>query len=89
MEQKVIRDNIRQVLAERLGVPTSELSSSLKQKQSAVALDVTPGTMDVWTCTGRYYLPYYKVGREKVYLTEDLIDFVLSRRVLHGEAAQS
>lgn len=85
MDQKTLRSDIKGLFAERLDIDAGSLPSSLKQKDSAIALDVTTGTMDVWTCTGRYNLPFYKVGREKVYLTNDLVDFMLSRRVSTGE----
>ncbi len=34
----------------------------LTPEQAAQLLGVTPGTLAVWRCTGRYDLPFVKVG---------------------------
>lgn len=46
--------------------------SLLDEKQAAEILDVTPGTLAVWRSTGRYALPFVKVGRNVRYRPSDL-----------------
>lgn len=46
-------------------------------------LGVTPGTLSVWRCTGRYSLRFIKVGRRIRYRVGDLLDFVESRVHIH------
>lgn len=54
---------------------------------AAKALGVTPGTLNVWRCTGRYPLPFVKVGRSVRYRVRDLERFIDSRTV--GVAVQN
>ena len=51
----------------------------LDEKQAAAKLDVTPGTLSVWRSTGRYALPFVKVGRNVRYRAADL-DLWLANR---------
>jgi hypothetical protein len=51
----------------------------LDEKQAAAKLDVTPGTLSVWRSTGRYALPFIKVGRKVRYRTADLDNWLLQR----------
>ncbi|MGY6217573.1 helix-turn-helix domain-containing protein [Methylolobus aquaticus] len=44
----------------------------LKETQAAAFLDLAPGTMSVWRCTGRESIPYLKVGRNVRYRLGDL-----------------
>jgi excisionase family DNA binding protein len=39
---------------------------------AAALLDVSPGTLSVWRSTGRYNLPYLKIGRKVRYRRADL-----------------
>jgi predicted site-specific integrase-resolvase len=39
----------------------------LDEKQAAEYLTVSPGTLSVWRSTGRYSLPFVKVGRRVRY----------------------
>ena len=55
---------------------TAEL---LDEQQAAEKLDVTPGTLSVWRSTGRYSLPFIKVGRKVRYRRVDL-DLWLEQR---------
>ena len=52
----------------------------LDDKAAAAILDVSPGTLSVWRCTGRYNLPFVKVGRKVRYRRADL-DAWLEKRV--------
>ncbi len=44
----------------------------LDEKQAAEHLTVSPGTLSVWRSTGRYNLPFVKVGRMVRYRLTDL-----------------
>lgn len=44
----------------------------LDDKQAAAYLTTTPGTLGVWRSTGRYNLPFVKVGRNVRYRRADL-----------------
>tara|TARA_R110002072_G_scaffold300788_1_gene478952 strand:+ start:2054 stop:2377 length:324 start_codon:yes stop_codon:yes gene_type:complete len=48
---------------------------------AAAELDVSPTTLSIWRCTGRYHLPYVKIGRLVKYRMGDLREFKKSRRV--------
>lgn len=48
----------------------------LKNKEAADYLGVKPNTLAVWACTKRYDLPYIKIGRKRMYKTEDLDQFI-------------
>lgn len=51
----------------------------LDDKAAAALLDVTPGTLSVWRSTGRYNLPFLKVGRKVRYRRADLLAWLESR----------
>ena len=55
----------------------------LDDKAAAALLDVSPGTLSVWRSTGRYNLPYLKVGRLVKYRISDLAEFLASRTAHH------
>jgi excisionase family DNA binding protein len=44
----------------------------LNEEQAAEYLTVSPGTLSVWRSTGRYSLPFVKVGRRVRYRLSDL-----------------
>lgn len=56
-------------------------SPLLESLEAAEYLGVSPGTLEVWRSTKRYYLPYIKVGRLVKYRLSDLDDFLESRTV--------
>lgn len=51
----------------------------LDDKAAAAVLDVTPGTLSVWRSTGRYALPFLKVGRNVRYRRSDLEAWLVRR----------
>lgn len=59
----------------------------LDEKQAAAKLDVTPGTLSVWRSTGRYALPFVKVGRKVRYRTTDLDLWLAKRTRANGATA--
>ena len=51
----------------------------LDEKQAAEHLTVSPGTLSVWRSTGRYNLPFVKVGRMVRYRLSDLDAWIAGR----------
>lgn len=46
------------------------------EKEAARFLDLGPGTLAVWRSTGRYNLPFIKIGRNVRYRVSDLEAFL-------------
>ncbi len=64
------------------------ISGLLTPKEAAEFLGVQEQTLAVWRISGRYGLPFYKVGRRVYYKAEDLEAWLESRRAVHtGELA--
>ena len=60
----------------------------LTRKQAAKYLGISVGTLSVWACTGRYNLPFCKVGKKAIYFQSDLDAFIERHMVdTHGGAA--
>jgi hypothetical protein len=59
----------------------------LDEHQAAITIDVTPGTLSVWRSTGRYNLPFIKVGRKVRYRRDDLEAWLESRTRANGATA--
>jgi predicted site-specific integrase-resolvase len=57
----------------------SKFGNKLNRKMAAECLGVTEGTLAVWASTGRYSLPFIKVGRKVFYTIADLDAFLESR----------
>jgi excisionase family DNA binding protein len=59
----------------------------LDDRAAAAVLDVSPGTLSVWRSTGRYALPFLKVGRKVRYRRADLMAWLDSRTRATGATA--
>ena len=59
----------------------------LDEQQAAISIDVTPGTLSVWRSTGRYNLPFIKVGRKVRYRRADLETWLEARTHANGATA--
>lgn len=59
----------------------------LDEKAAAAVLDVSPGTLSVWRSTGRYALPFLKVGRKVRYRHGDLLKWLEARTRESGATA--
>ncbi len=59
----------------------------LDEQQAAIVIDVTPGTLSVWRSTGRYKLPFIKVGRKVRYRRADLEAWLEERTHANGITA--
>ena len=63
--------------------------AQIDDTRAASVLGVRATTMCVWRSTGRYNLPYIKVGRLVRYRISDLAEFLARRTACHtGEAEQ-
>ncbi len=51
-------------------------SNLLSRTQAAEFLGVSKGTLEIWASTGRYELPFVKVGRLAKYRLSDLENFI-------------
>jgi helix-turn-helix protein len=65
----------------------SRLKRLLDTAEAAHFLGTAPATLVIWRCTGRYPLPYVKVGGAVRYEEQDLIDFLEARKVHPVEAS--
>lgn len=62
----------------------------LDPRAAAEALGVKPGTLAIWRSTGRYNLPYVKVGRLVRYRLTDIAKFMLNHTARHtGEGSDN
>jgi excisionase family DNA binding protein len=59
----------------------------LSEQEAAELLTVSPGTLSVWRSTGRYNLPFLKVGRMVRYRRGDLLAWLESRTRESGATA--
>ncbi len=65
----------------------NESRELLSESEAAPILDVEPGTLSVWRSTGRYGLPFIKIGRKVRYRRSDLIAWMESRTRDSGATA--
>lgn len=63
------------------------LRELLDEREAAALLDTTAGTLSVWRSTGRYSLPFIKVGRKVRYRRADLLAWLESRTRHSGATA--
>lgn len=54
-------------------------SDLVDEREAAEILDVSPGTLSCWRSTGRYALPFVKVGRKVRYSRSGLNAWLESR----------
>lgn len=66
---------------------SATLNDLLDEKQAATLLNVKPGTLSVWRSTGRYAIPFVKVGRSVRYRLSDLQAWIEGRTQAHGATA--
>lgn len=59
----------------------------LDEQKAAHLLQVSPGTLSVWRSTGRYNLPYLKIGAKVRYRRSDLQAWLDGRVRASGAAA--
>ena len=59
----------------------------LDEREAAKILDTKPSTLSVWRSTGRYALPFVKIGRKVRYRRSDLAAWLESRTRESGATA--
>ena len=59
----------------------------LDEHAAATMLDLSPGTLSVWRSTGRYNLPFLKIGRNVRYRRADLQMWLEARARASGATA--
>ena len=64
--------------------PTANPNELLNDQDAARVIGVTAQTLSVWRCTGRYDLPFLKIGRLVRYRRADLEAWLESRVVRAG-----
>ena len=52
----------------------------LQYRGAARLVGATPGTLQVWVCTGRYGLPFYKIGKNVRFKRSELLQWLKARR---------
>lgn len=57
----------------------------LNDAEAADILNVSPKILSVWRCTGRYNIPFVKVGRCVRYRASDLEKWLDSRTTRNGQ----
>ena len=60
----------------------------LNEREAAEILDVAPGTLSVWRSTGRYAIPFTKVGKNVRYSRTALVLWLESRTRENGATAR-
>lgn len=55
------------------------VSAMLTPEQAAARIGVSPKTLGIWRCTGRYNLPYVKAGSRVRYRPADVETFLQRR----------
>lgn len=63
-----------------------ELPRLLNRDEAATALGVRPQTLACWASSGRYHLPFVKVGRRVMYRQSDIEGFI-EANLVQQEAA--
>lgn len=80
---------IKAEISAQLGFDPNNSPVSVGDKQAADVLHVKPTTLAVWRSTGRYNLPYLKVGRLVKYRLSDLAEFLARRTANHTGEVRS
>ncbi|MGZ8216899.1 helix-turn-helix domain-containing protein [Methylomagnum sp.] len=72
-------------LKDRLSINLDDYPDShlFGDTEAAAVLDTAPGTLSVWRSTGRYNLPFVKIGRKVRYKAGDLRAFLAKRTATH------
>lgn len=79
----VAKAKIAEEIALALGHDPLNPPVQVDDKQAAVVLGIKASTLSVWRSTGRYNLPYLKVGRLVRYRVSDLAEFLARRTTGH------
>jgi len=64
----------------------TDLPALLTPAEAADLLRTTPGTLNVWRCTGRVTLPYIQRGRSVLYRRADIEKYLDRETITPGSA---
>jgi excisionase family DNA binding protein len=78
---------IMQTVTPTIGDIIQHTRELVDEKEAAEILDTAPGTLSVWRSTGRYAIPFIKVGRRVRYRRSDLERWLESRTRTNGATA--
>jgi phage terminase Nu1 subunit (DNA packaging protein) len=67
-------------ISRTLGYPPEAIPTQIDERRTAEVLGVRVSTLANWRVTGRYSLPYIKVGRLVRYRVADLAAWLAKRR---------
>ncbi len=67
-----------------IGAIVQRTRELVDEKAAAEILCTTPGTLSVWRSTGRYALPFVKIGRKVRYRVSDLEQWIEQRTRTNG-----
>ena len=59
----------------------SYVHDRMTREEAARYLGVQPRTLEIWATTGRYNLPYIRVGRRVQYSKSDLDRFLQAKKI--------
>lgn len=76
MDNPKIIESIKIDIALALGFDPEKPPLQVNDKDTALILGVKAETLSVWRSTGRYGLPYLKIGRLIKYRISDLAEFL-------------
>lgn len=76
MNSNLLTNSSCKVEIENLGVSLPDGDRRLTTRDAASILGVQPHALDVWRCTKRYPLSYYRVGRRIYYRLSDVLNFL-------------
>jgi hypothetical protein len=63
------------------------LPPNLDCEGAAEFLGTTAGTLNVWRCTRRVQIPYFRLGRKIMYRRSDLENYI-AQHIVVGEVAE-
>ncbi|SEJ33265.1 Helix-turn-helix domain-containing protein [Azotobacter beijerinckii] len=72
----------------RTAAETLDPTDLLTDAQVALMLDVSPKTLATWRSTGRYGLPFLRIGARIRYRRQDVLAWLESRRTGAAALAQ-
>lgn len=74
-------------IAAQLGYSPDHPPMSVTPAEAAQVLGSTTGTLEVWRSTGRYRIPFIKVGSRVRYPLAGLAEFIAARTATTTQAA--
>lgn len=80
-------ESIKRDIACALGYDPKSPPLQIDDRQAAQVLLIKASTLAVWRSTGRYNLPFLKVGRLVRYRVSDIAQFLAARTADHTDGA--